>query len=179
MKQFITVTIALFLFSIANTLAQENKISKVEDFLGKSKSLIKREYIQVAIVQKMKIEVVTYTDMISGVNAKGIRFSYRNDESRFNPIIGRVLDEDEVDGFLKIIKIIREKVIPSNVNAHTEVYYNYMSRENISIGCSQEKENEWDVSLQLRDSEVFSVIPLDLKSLTELETALSMAKSQF
>ncbi len=155
MRNILLLGMILFsFFSFAQT--KEQDISNAEKFSAKSGSLIQKEFIEVGILKSAKIQIVNFTDLISNIKQSALKLEYENVGKYSTSTKIAMLDIDEVDGLIKSIKILQDKVFNSKATSYTEV--TFKSRGGFEAGCYWSKEN-WSTYLKLdkydKDSYVF------------------------
>lgn len=153
----------------------EKEISNAERFSEKSGTLIKREYEDVGTLKKCKIQVATYTDVISGQKTKALRFEYEAYSSLGSDTKIAVLDADEVDGLVKSINYLQTQLMPTTAKNYTEAYYR--SRGGFECGCYN-NEKGWSAFLKLERFDSKSYVFIKPEDLTELLALLATAKGK-
>lgn len=154
-KTFLTV--GLFLFTATTTFAQtkEQELSNAEKFSAKAGALIQKEFVEIGSVGA-KISVIYFTDLITNTKQSALKFEYESVGKYSSDTKSAVLDADEVDGLIKSIKIIQDKIFPSTATNYTEV--SFKSRGGFEAGCFWSK-GTWSTYLKLekydKDSYVF------------------------
>jgi len=119
-KSILLFAIALFtLVSFGQTKDQE--LSNAEKFSAKAGSLIQKEFIDIGTIKGAKIMVVQYTDLITATKQSALKFEYESIGKYTSDTKAAVLDADEIEGLIKSIKIIQDKIFPSTVTNYTEV----------------------------------------------------------
>lgn len=145
--------------------------SNAEKFSERAGFLIKKEYTDMGEVKKCKIQLITFTDMVSGQKTSGVQFSYDYKSSYSTDTKLAMLDDDEIEGLLKSIKIIQDKILVSVPDAYTEV--SFKSRSGFEAGCYvSKKDKEWDAYLKLEKYDSNSYIFLDKEDLQEIVRVL-------
>jgi len=128
----------VFIYAKGQTVAKiETQKSNAEKFSETSGTLIQKEVIDIGSINSTLIQVEIFTDLITGKKASAVRFE-KGDK------IG-VIDDDELDGLIKSLKIISAKILPTTVTNYTEV--NFVSRSGFSAGCFWSK-NKWSSYLK-------------------------------
>ncbi len=149
---------AIFVLTFTQLLAQskEQELSNAEKFSTKAGTLIQKEFVEIGSVKNAKISVVYFTDLITNTKQSALKFEYESVGKYTSGSKSAVLDVDEVDGLIKSIKIIQEKIFPSTQTNYTEV--SFKSRGGFDAGCFWSKGN-WSTYLKLEkydnDSYVF------------------------
>ncbi|WP_109300895.1 hypothetical protein [Aquimarina sp. AU474] len=172
MKKFFIITLLL----VSNLiLAQSQKIesnkSNAEIFSTKSGTLIEKQFIDVGSSKKIKLQIVKYTDIISGdsVSASLIESSSKNQYSAGTNVI---LDIDELKGLIKSIEIINVEVLNTIPENYTEITFS--SRGNLKAGCFWYK-NAWSIYIQLNKRDYKSSIKLNKEELSEILNLLKQS----
>lgn len=176
--------IALILFTVttSSVFAQqqlskvkEKEISNAEKFSDVSGTLIKKEIIEIGDVKKCKIQVAKYTDLIASQNTSAIRFEYEYKSTYTSDTKIALLDADEIEGLLKSIKLIQDKIFPTVSDNYTEV--NFKSRSGFSAGCFSEKKG-WATFIKLEKFDSNSYVFMDKEELDKLANILEEAKNK-
>ena len=84
-----------------------------------------------------------------------------------------MLDADEIDGLMKSIKLIQDKVLITTPATYTEVYYR--SRSGFEAGCYTSK-GSWSCYLKLEKYDSKSYVWINAEELTKLYGILEQAK---
>ncbi len=177
MKKLIYSVLVLFLCFSANAQDQtkEKELSNAEVFSAKAGTLMQKEFVDVGVLKKCKIMVVYFTDLISNNKQSALKFEYEYVSSYSNDTKAALLDPDEVDGLMKSIKIMQDKVFPTAPTNYTEVYY--QSRGGFEGGCFMSK-NTWSTYLKLEKYDDKSFVWLNIDDLATLYTYLEQAKAK-
>lgn len=179
MKKF-TLILALtaltsFTFAQQVAKAKEQEVSNAEKFSERAGSLVQKEFIDIGSLKKCDIQVATFTDLISGQKSSAVRFEYEYKSSYSSDTKVALLDEDEIDGLMKSIKIIQDKVLPTTATNYTEV--NFRSRSGFAAGCFSKKES-WTTFMKLEKFDSNSYVFMDKEDLTSLLNLLQQAKAK-
>ncbi len=170
-------TLAILLFFATGTaiLAQtkEQELSNAEKFSAKAGALIKKEFVEVGSVKDAKILVVYFTDLITNTTQSALKFEYEHVGKYSTSTKAAVLDADEVDGLIKSIKIIQEKIFPSTSTNYTEV--SFKSRAGFDAGCYWSK-GTWSTYLKLEKYDKDSYVFLGKNDFPALLNLLEQAK---
>lgn len=86
-----------------------------------------------------------------------------------------MLDADEIDGLMKSIKLIQEKVLVTTPATYTEV--NYRSRSGFEAGCFTSK-GSWSCYLKLEKFDGKSYVWINTEDLANLYSILEQAKTK-
>lgn len=172
-------TLALIVFSFA-TFAQQPKVkeqetSNAEKFSERSGSLIQKEFIDIGDIKKCELKVLHYTDLNSNQKTSALKFEYEYKSSYSSDTKAAVLDADEIDGLVKSIKIIQDKIFPSTPANYTEV--SFRSRSGFEAGCYSKKDS-WSAYMKLEKFDSNSYVFMDKEDLSKLLTLLEQAKSK-
>lgn len=159
MKTFIA-SIFLSLCMILSTQAQNGTPAKAqsqaEEFSLRTGTLIKKAFVPVGRMKGVEMEVLVFTDLISGKSQKALRMKYEHRGKYSTSTKSAVLDADEVESLLKSISILQEKVFTSTELNYTEV--TFKARGGFEAGAFLSKGN-WSTYLKLerfdKDSYVF------------------------
>jgi hypothetical protein len=149
----------------------EAQKSNAEKFSERAGFLIKKEYTDLGEVKKCKIQLITFTDMVSGQTSSGIQFSYDYKASYGTDTKLAMLDDDEIEGLMKSIKIIKDKVLTTTPSAYTEV--SFKSRTGFAAGCFVNKDKNWDAYLKLEKYDSNSYVFLDKEDLDQIVSLLN------
>lgn len=172
-------TILLFAF-IATTLVsfgqtKDQELSNAEKFSAKAGSLIQKEFLDIGTVKGAKIMVVQYTDLITATKQSALKFEYESVGKYTSDTKAAVLDADEIDGLIKSIKIIQEKIFPSTATNYTEV--SFKSRGGFEAGCYWSKES-WSTYIKLEKYDKDSYVFLNKDDFPALLALLEQAKAK-
>jgi len=151
MKKAITLTffcLALTIASYSQSLQNKNEQqSNAEKFSETSGTLIQKEFIDIGTIGSTKIQVAVFTDVISGKKSSAVRFEKSAYSSLGSDTKVGVLDADELDGLIKSLKIISDKVFPTIATNYTEV--SFVSRGGLSAGCFWGKDKKWSTYIKV------------------------------
>lgn len=177
----ITLIIVLACMTLVSVAQQttiktkEQEKSNAEIFSERSGSLVQREFIDVGSLKKCEIQVAKFTDLISGQKSSAIRFEYDYKGSYSSDTKVAMLDEDEIDGLMKSIRIIQEKILPTIAENYTEV--NFRSRSGFTAGCFSKKDS-WTTFMKLERFDSNSYVFMDKDDLSQLLSLLQQAKGK-
>ncbi len=177
-KLLITMILTVFFFTVVAQQAaktKEHEISNAEKFSDRSGSLIQKEFIDIGSLDQCKIQVAKFTDLMNGQKSSAVRFEYEYKSSYSSGTKLALLDADEIDGLIKSIKIIQEKVLPISASNYTEV--NFSSRSGFSAGCFSKKDT-WTTFMKLEKYDSNSYIFMEKDDLEKLLTILEQAKAK-
>ncbi|GAB3555293.1 hypothetical protein [Spirosoma fluminis] len=178
MKNLLLVLLFLPLCATAQQTAKksieaEKELSNAERFSEKSGTLIKREYEDVGTLKKCKIQIATFTDIISGQKTKALRFEYEAYTSLGADTKLALLDADEIDGLIKSINYLQTDLLQSKPANYTEGYYR--SRGGFECGCFS-GDKGWSAFMKLERFDSKSYVFIKPEDLTELLALLAAAK---
>lgn len=173
------LTLALIGASLT-TFAQQGKVkeqetSNAEKFSERSGSLIKKEFIDIGELKKCELKVIHYSDLMTNQKTSALKFEYEYKSSYSSDTKAAVLDADEIDGLIKSIKIIQEKIFPLTPENYSEV--SFRSRSGFEAGCFSKKDS-WSTYMKLEKFDSNSYVFMDKDDLAKLLTLLEQAKSK-
>jgi len=154
---------------------KSNEISNVEKFSLKSGVLIQKEFVDIGSVKGCKIQIANFTDLISGEKTNGVKFEYEASSSYTSDTKLALLDSDELDGLIKSITIIQEKILPNLPENYTEV--SYKSRGGFEAGCYKSRK-DWSAYLKLEKYDGKSYVFMNKEDLGQLMSLLRSAKEK-
>lgn len=179
MKRVLIVISISFLHAITfgqqPAKVKEQETSNAEKFSERSGSLIQKEFITIGTLKKCEIQVAKFTDLISGQKSSAVRFEYEYKSSYSTDTKLALLDQDEIEGLIKSIKIMQEKILPTVAGNYTEV--NFSSRSGFSAGCFSKKDS-WTTFMKLEKYDSNSYIFMDKEDLNSLLGILDQAKAK-
>jgi hypothetical protein len=175
MKKFILLLalITLTIQSKSQNSSKEKELSNAEIFSAKSGALMQKEFIDLDKLKSCEIQVLHFTDLISGSKESGLKFSLEVSSSYSTDTKSAMLDADEIDGLMKSIKLIQDKVLNTNPPTYTEVYYR--SRSGFEAGCFTSK-GAWSCYLKLEKYDSKSYVWINTEELIKLYNILEQAK---
>ncbi|MBI9052457.1 MAG: hypothetical protein JEY96_01485 [Bacteroidales bacterium] len=165
-------------YGICQELEQKSESrSKTEEFYSKEGSLFEKEFIPVGIVgPSFSIRVMKITDLITEETQSGIRLQYLHKGKYSNSTKSATIDSDELDGFIKSIKILKEKVFISMPSNYKEV--TFISRSGFQAGCFWSSvKKEWKTYVKLEKYDSDSYVWLKISDFDELLLYLEKAKT--
>ena len=177
-KNNLIIVLAAFMFSLqihAQAPAKEKTQSNAEAFSSKAGTLMQKEFIEIGTIKKAKVQVLYYTDLISNTKTNALKFEYEVVSSYSTDTKAAILDVDEIDGLMKSIKLMQEKVMIAVPTNYTEVYYR--SRGGFEAGCFTSK-GDWSCYLKLEKFDSKSYVWLESTDLTTLYGFLEQAKAK-
>lgn len=172
----------LIIFSISTTIfaqtqqqIKEQEQSNAEKFSAKAGTLMQKEYLKIGKIKSAEISVVYYTDLINNAKTNAVKIEYEHVGKYSSDTKTAVLDADEIDGFIKSIKLIQEKIFPTVPTNYIEV--SYRSRGGFQAGCFWSKE-KWDTFLKLEKFDSDSYVWLNKDDFPALLNLLEQAKTK-
>ena len=177
-KKNLIILLASAIFSIqihAQAPAKEKAQSNAEIFSAKAGTLMQKEIIEIGAVKKSKVQVLYYTDLISNTKTIALRFEVDVVSSYSTDTKVAILDLDEIDGLMKSIKLMQDKVMITIPTNDVEVYYR--SRGGFEGGCFTNK-GAWSCYLKLEKFDSKSYVWLEAADLTTLYGLLEQAKTK-
>jgi len=174
-KLIFYVLVFLTVMSTNAQTAKENEQSNAEKFSARSGTLMQKEFSEIGSLKKCKIQVLYYTDLITNSKQSALKFEFDVATSYSTDTKVAVLDTDEIDGLMKSIKILQDKVIVNVPPNYTEVYYR--SRSGFEAGCFVSK-GSWSCYIKLEKYDGKSYVWLDKEDLPTLFTFLEQAKAK-
>jgi hypothetical protein len=177
MKKILLLTFlaAISLNSFAQSTTKEKDQSNAEIFSAKSGTLMQKEFLALSNIKNCKIEVLHFTDLITSSKQSGLKFSMDVVSSYSTDTKTAMLDADEIDGLMKSIKLIQEKVLITTPATYTEV--NYRSRSGFEAGCFTSK-GSWSCYLKLEKYDSKSYVWINTEDLANLYSILEQAKTK-
>ena len=176
MKKLLFVIISILTFSVSygQTDTKEKELSNAEKFSLKAGTLIQKEFIDVGTINKLKVQVIHYTDLVSNETVSSVRFEYEVASSYSTDPKIASLDADEIDGLIKSIRMMQEKVFAMTPTNYTEV--TYRSRGGFEAGCYWSK-GDWATYLKLEKYDGKSYVFLKKDDFLALLALLEKAKT--
>ena len=175
MKKIILALTIGFLFFTSYAQTKDNEQSKAELFSEKTGTLIQKEFVDIGTLKKCKIQVVHFTDLITNTEQSAIKFEYELASGTSTETKSTFLDADELDGLMKSVKIIQEKINSKKTTNYTEIYFR--SRGGFETGCIQ-NEGVWTIYLILQKLDGERYIWITIADLPMLYTFLEQAKEK-
>ncbi len=171
-----TLTILLLVSNII--FSQDQKIksyqSNAEIFSAKSGTLIEKQFIDIGSSKKVKLQIIKYTDMISGDSISALLLEHAS-KNQYYAGMKAILDSDEIDGLIKSIKIINEEILDIVPKNYTEI--TYKSRSDLKAGCFWYNK-KWSLYIQLDKRDFKTNIKLNREEMLEISELLSRVKTQ-
>jgi hypothetical protein len=171
------LTLFIFTLNTSYNYAQtkEKELSNAEKFSIKAGALIQKEFVEIGSVKDAKISIIYFTDLITNTKQSALRFEYESVGKYSTDTKSALLDADEIDGLIKSVKIMQEKIFPSLASNYTEV--SFKSREGFDAGCYWSKGN-WSTYLKLEKYDKDSYVFLDKEDFQTLLKLLEQAKAK-
>ena len=173
-KIALTILCILFLNMTQAQQAINKEKSNTELFNEKSGKLIQREFINVGVLKKMRIMIFALKDLIDNSSSSALRLEYDSYSSLGSDTKIAILDKDEVDGLIKSLRIIQEKIFPTSPENYTEV--TFKSRGGFEAGCFQDAKKKWSVYLKLERFDGKSTVYMESSDMTELISLIEQVK---
>jgi hypothetical protein len=166
------ITMTNLTFGQAET--SEKEISNAEKFFNKSGALIQKEFFDIGDLKKCNIQIARFTDIINNQKINAVRIVLVDISSP--PLTGvAYLDADEIDGLVKSINIIQEKVLPNVATNMTSV--SFKSKGGLVVSCSSNKES-WIICMKIEGTIGVAYVFLDDDDLPKLIELLEQSKSK-
>ncbi len=176
MKRVLVILVAIFTVSLTygQTNTKQKELSHAEKFSSKAGTLIQKVFLDVGTIKKAEIKVIHYTDLVSSRTVSSLTFEHEVANSYSTDTKVASLDADEIDGLIKSIKMMQEKVFTSTPTNYTEV--SYRSRGGFEAGCYWSKK-DWQTYLKLEKYDSKSYVFLKKDDFPELLSLLQKAKT--
>jgi hypothetical protein len=178
MKRVIIFT-AFALFCVSICFGQikpaEKDQSNIEKFSAKSGVLIEKSFVDLGKVNTVKVQSLTLTDLISNAKISGIRFSFTAYTSYSSDEKIAFLDQDEVDGLIKSLTLLKNNVLTTTKENYTEVVFT--SRTGFQLGAFF-SDGKWTFFMQLEKYDSKSFVVLKSDDTDSLLTLLQNAKGK-
>lgn len=176
-KTILTFALSIVFISMSaqQLKPKEQETSNAEKFSERSGSLIRKEFIDIGEIKKCEVKVIHFTDLISNQKTSAVKFEYEYKSTYSSDTKSAVLDADEIDGLIKSIKIIQEKVLPATAANYTEV--SFRSRSGFEAGCYSKKDS-WSAYMKLERFDSNSYVFIDKDDLAKLLSLLEQAKAR-
>lgn len=175
MKSILAIGISFLLTTTSFAQTKEKELSNAEKFSAKAGALIQKEFVEIGSVKGAKISVIYFTDLITNTKQSALKFEYESAGKYSSDTKVAVLDADEVEGLIKSIKIIQEKIFPSTATNYTEV--SFKSRGGFDAGCFWSK-GTWSTYLKLEKFDKDSYVFLGKEDFPTLLGVLEQAKTK-
>lgn len=169
----ILISVLTVNLSYGQTKTTEKELSNAQKFSSKAGTLIQKEFLEVGTIKKALIKVIHYKDLISLDSVSSVKFEYEVVGKYSSDTKAASLDADEIDGLIKSMKMMQEKVFIATPLNYTEV--TYKSRGGFEAGCYWSK-GDWSTYLKLEKFDGKSYVFLKKEDFPELLTLLEKAK---
>lgn len=174
-KTISTVVLLLATMTLSFAQTKEQELSNAEKFSAKAGTLMQKEFLEIGKVKGAEIKVVHYTDLVNNSKQSALVFEYESVGKYTSSTKSAVLDADEIEGLIKSIKIIQEKIFPSTAANYTEV--SFKSRGGFEAGCFWSK-GTWSTYLKLERYDQDSYVFLTKDDFPTLLGLIEQAKSR-
>ena len=175
----IIIIIILLNLSVCGLYSQtvkDQELSNAEKFSAKAGTLIQKEFVDLGKVANAKIQVVYYTDLISSESVSSVRFEYEAAGSYTTDTKIASLDSDEIEGLIKSIQFMQDKVFVTTPTNYTEV--TFISRGGFKAGCYWDS-GKWSPYLKLEQYDSNSFVSIKKEDFTTILGLLEQAKTMF
>ena len=164
----------------AITLAQNQNVnqeqSNIEKFSAKSGTLIEKKFIDIGKLKDVKVQVLVITDMMGNAKVSGVRFEIEKAGRYTSDTKVAFLDQDEVDGLVKSINILKTSVLGTTRDSYTEIAFR--SRSGFEAGAYF-GEGKWTTFMKLERFDKDSYVFLQPEDFDTLASLLQQAKQKF
>ena len=176
MKNLLVVLLVLtgIQFSHGQSDTKKNELSNAERFSSKSGTLIEKKFGKIGTLKEVDIKVVRYKDLMTGEEIQALLLEHEVASSYSTDTKRASLDSDEIQGLIKSIKMMEEKVFNTSPAGYTEV--TYKSRTGFEAGCFSKK-GDWSTYLKLEKYDGKSYVFLKKDDFPELLAMLERAYS--
>ncbi len=169
----LVVSLSCSLQLISQSASKDAEKSNAEIFSAKAGTLMQKEFVDLNTIKTCKIQIIHFTDIITSTKESGLKFSMDVASSYSTDTKSAMLDSDEIDGLMKSIKLIQEKVLITNPVTYTEVYFR--SRSGFEAGCFTSK-GTWSCYMKLEKYDSKSYVWINTEELSNLYSILEQAK---
>lgn len=172
------LSIILLLFCINSSAfsQKEKELSNAESFSLKSGGLIQKEFVDLATIKGVKFQAMTITDLLTENKTKALRIEMSITKSYGSAEKTAVLDADEVEGFLKSMRLIESKILNTTVQSYTEI--EYKARGGFKGGCFSDAKKGWSFFIKLDKFDSDSYLFLKKEEVPELIKIFDSAKDK-
>jgi hypothetical protein len=155
----------------------EKSSSRAEIFSERSGTLLQKQYINIGDMKSATIQVALFTDLISNQKTSAVRFEkeYKATYSSTSDTKIALLDQDEIDGLIKSLHIMQDKVYKTAPTDYTEV--NFRSRSGFAAGCYFSK-GKWSAYMKLEKFDSNSYVWFDMDETQSFIDLLTQAKAK-
>lgn len=124
----------------------QDTLSRAEGFSRKAGTLLEKSFETVGFVKGVEVQVYTIKDWMTDAVVKAVRIETEIAGQYTSTSRISVLDADEIDGLVKSVKIMQEKVFPGARNLYSEV--RFKSRGGFEVGAFYDtKKKSWSAYL--------------------------------
>ncbi|RZK73821.1 MAG: hypothetical protein EOO85_16530 [Pedobacter sp.] len=170
MKRIFTLSILMISFlltaqiktgkdDLENEPIPPTPLTEADQFSRRSGTLMEKQVYEIGKVKRFHVSVNKYKDLSTGEYLGAIRIGYQN--FGVNSSRSAILDSNEVDGFLKSLKLLKAQ-LSTKRSTYTEI--KYKSRAYFEAGgFFDDKRQTWKLYMQLftYDALSFTLIPQD------------------
>jgi hypothetical protein len=176
-KQFLTFVLALIALYSAAQQTKEKDVSNSDKFALKTGVLLQRNFVEIGKFKSVTIEYLETIDLTDKAKAKCLRLTLPAKGEYDSDHIG-VIDNDEVDGLIKSLGLIKSNALTIIPSVYTEV--SYKTRGGFEAGAYyDEKDKEWNYFLKMSKYDSKSQMFFTPPQLDDLLTLLNTAKAKF
>ena len=174
-KIFVSL-IFLFLSSVSFSQTDAKKgQSKADEFSSKAGRLVKKEYTDIDNFKSCAFKIETITDLVTNEKISALRIEKEVSGTYTTTTKIAMLDVDEIDGFLKSLKIIKD-LLSTLPSVYTEIIFT--CRGGFESGAYYDVEKaKWSIYLKLEEFDSDSYVFMKSDDLDLLITVVEKAKS--
>ncbi|NGM63558.1 hypothetical protein G5B30_16740 [Sphingobacterium sp. SGG-5] len=154
---------------------ENKKQSLAEIFSQRTGRLISSEKILIgSVISKIELFLVHYRDIIAKEEIKAIHIEYEYTDgiAEYPTMMSSTIDIDELDGLIKSLEHIWDKVISTHPRNYTEVLFT--SRSGIKLGCVYR--SDWYFYMKVSESDDRSIVSMRIDCLYTLLELLTKAQ---
>lgn len=174
-KLMIILLVVLSTMVNAQNQEKDELMSNTDKFSSKSGTLIQKDFLLIGKVSTIKLKVLHLTDLINNSKIGAIKMDMEVSKTYTSDTKTAVLDADEIDGLIKSITVMQEKVFISTPDVYTEVFFK--SRSGFEAGCYY-SDNKWNTYLKLEKYDKDSYAWLSISDFGILLSLLQEAKTK-
>ena len=173
---FITVLILLSLNSFAQVKKSDDAPkSQLETFSERAGSMIKKEFVDVGKVNRVKFQVLKLTDILTNATVVGIRMEGQS-TGTYSISKAAFIDSDEVDGLIKALNYVNTTVL-NTTPPDNDVEYNFHARSGFAAGVFNYR-NKWMGYLKLQRFDTDSQFDFSSEDFAKVKDLIVTAKSK-
>lgn len=175
----LTTILLLFIpvLLIGQEAPRDKELSKAEAFSLKTGTLIKRTFEDIGNVNKVKLQILTFEDLLSGETMRGVKMEAEVSKSYGNSTKAAFLDPDEVESLLTSIEILSEQMGKPVPEDYTEI--TFRARGGFEAGSYiSTRKNEWNAYLKLEKYDSDSYVFLRGTELRDLYNILKAVQGE-